>query len=58
MAEAYGTWVEKTNYGRTAMGMERSTFHIDKDGRIAQAWRRVSPQGHAEDVLKTLQPRD
>jgi peroxiredoxin Q/BCP len=51
VAEAYGTWVEKSMYGRTYMGMERSTFLIDKDGRIAKAWRKVSVPKHAEAVM-------
>ncbi len=55
VARAYGTWVEKTSYGRRAMGTERSTFHIDKEGKLAHIWRGVSPNGHADDVLETLQ---
>ncbi len=51
-AEAYGTWVEKSNYGRKYMGMERSTFLIDKDGRIARIWRKVKVDGHAEQVMQ------
>ena len=50
-AEAYGVWVEKSMYGRTYMGVERSTFLIDEDGRIARAWRKVKVPGHAEAVL-------
>ena len=53
-AEAYGAWVEKTNYGRTYMGIQRSTFLVAPDGRIAHAWPKVKAQGHAEDVLRTL----
>jgi peroxiredoxin Q/BCP len=52
VAERYGTWVEKSMYGRKYMGMERSTFLIGADGRIAKAWRKVSVTGHAEAVLK------
>jgi peroxiredoxin Q/BCP len=51
VAEAYGTWTEKSMYGRTYMGMERSTFLIDRDGRIAKAWRKVSVPKHAEQVM-------
>lgn len=51
MLEAYGVWMEKSMYGRKYMGVERSTFLIDKDGRIARAWRKVSVPGHAEEVL-------
>ena len=55
VAEAYGTWVEKSMYGRKYMGIERSTFLIDKDGTVAKAWRKVSVTGHAEAVLKAAQ---
>ena len=51
VAEKYGTWVEKSMYGRKYMGMERSTFLVDKKGRIARAWRKVSVTGHAAEVL-------
>ncbi len=50
VAQAYGVWVEKSMYGRKYMGIERSTFLIDKQGRIAHAWRKVSVTGHAEEV--------
>ena len=50
-ATAYGVWVEKSMYGRKYMGVERSTFLIDKSGRIAQSWRKVKVPGHAEEVL-------
>ncbi len=49
--EAYGVWKEKSMYGRTYMGVERTTFLIDKDGRIAEIWPKVNVQGHAEAVL-------
>lgn len=55
VAEKYGTWVEKSMYGRKYMGMERSTFLIGADGRIAKAWRKVSVTGHAAAVLKAAQ---
>ena len=54
MAEAYGVWKEKSMYGRTFMGIERSTFLIDEDGKIQEAWRKVSPKGHAELLQETL----
>ena len=54
VAEAYGAWVEKMNYGRTFMGVQRSTFLVGPDGRIAHAWPKVKAEGHAEDVLQTL----
>ncbi|WBV41678.1 thioredoxin-dependent thiol peroxidase [Pseudoroseomonas cervicalis] len=50
-AEAYGTWVEKSMYGRTYMGMERSTFLIDRDGKVARIWRKVKVPGHAKAVM-------
>jgi len=49
--EAYGVWKEKSMYGRKYMGVERSTFLIDPEGRIARAWRKVRVPGHAEEVL-------
>lgn len=52
MLQAYGIWVEKSMYGRTYMGVERSTFLIDADGSIARIWRKVKVPGHAEDVLE------
>lgn len=51
VAEAYGVWKEKTNFGRTYMGVERSTFVVDEEGRVARAYRGVSPEGHASEVL-------
>lgn len=53
--EKYGVWVEKSMYGRKYMGVERSTFLIDKDGRIADVWRKVKVPGHAEAVLKAVE---
>ena len=55
VAEKYGTWVEKSMYGRKYMGMERSTFLIDKTGKVARAWRKVSVTGHAAEVLAAAQ---
>ena len=49
--EDYGVWAEKSMYGKTYMGMERSTFLIDGQGNIAQVWRKVSVKGHVEEVL-------
>lgn len=54
VAEAYGVWVEKTNYGRKSMGIERSTFVIDAEGTIVKAMRGVRAGGHAADVLSNL----
>ena len=53
-AEAYGVWKEKKNYGKTYMGIERSTFVIDADGKVAKAMRGIRPAGHAAKVLETL----
>ena len=52
ISTAFGTWVEKSMYGRKYMGMERSTFLIGKGGRVQRAWRKVKVPGHAEEVLK------
>jgi peroxiredoxin Q/BCP len=52
VCEAYGVWVEKSNYGRKYMGIERSTFLIDENGTIARVWRKVRVKGHVEDVLQ------
>jgi len=49
--EAYGVWVEKSMYGRKYMGVERTTFLIGADGRIARIWRKVKVPGHAREVL-------
>lgn len=54
VAEKYGVWVEKTNYGKTYMGVERSTFILDKEGRIAKIFRKVKVDGHTEEVLAAL----
>jgi peroxiredoxin Q/BCP len=53
--EAFGVWVEKSMYGRKYMGVERSTFLIDRTGKIARIWRKVKVPGHAEEVLKAAQ---
>ena len=53
--DAYGVWVEKTLYGRKYMGIERATFLIGRDGKIAEAWHNVKVPGHAEAVLKAAQ---
>jgi peroxiredoxin Q/BCP len=52
MLTAYGVWGEKSMYGKTFMGIVRSTFLIGPDGRIAQVWRNVKVAGHAEKVLE------
>ncbi len=54
VAEAYGVWVEKKNYGKTYHGIERTTFVIDAEGRVSKVMRRVKPDTHADDVLAAL----
>jgi peroxiredoxin Q/BCP len=54
VAESYGVWVEKSMYGRTYFGNERTTFILDPDGRVAQVLRKVKPAEHDELVLKAL----
>jgi peroxiredoxin Q/BCP len=54
VAEAYGSWVEKVNYGKTYMGVARTTFLVDPEGRIARTWPKVKPEGHAAEVIAAL----
>tara|TARA_X000000950_G_scaffold17575_1_gene19200 strand:- start:39 stop:500 length:462 start_codon:yes stop_codon:yes gene_type:complete len=54
MCEDYGVWVEKNMYGRKSMGIERSTFLIDAEGKIARIWRKVKVPGHVEEVLEAV----
>jgi peroxiredoxin Q/BCP len=54
VAEAYGVWVEKSRYGKTYMGVERSTFVIGPDGTLEQALYKVKPEGHAASVLELV----
>jgi peroxiredoxin Q/BCP len=54
LAEAYGVWKEKSMYGRTYMGVERTTFVIDGSGTITHVFSKVKPAGHAEEVLAAL----
>jgi thioredoxin-dependent peroxiredoxin len=54
VADAYGSWVEKQNYGKTYWGTARTTFLVDPEGRIARVWPKVKPEGHAADVLAAL----
>ena len=51
ISDAFGTWVQKSMYGRKYMGMERSTFLIDAGGCVVKAWRKIKVPGHAQDVL-------
>ena len=55
ISDAFGTWVEKSMYGRKYMGMERATFLIGPDGKVLRAWRKVKVPGHAQEVLKAAQ---
>ncbi len=52
VCEDYGVWIEKNMYGRKSMGIERSTFLIDADGKIARVWRKVKVPGHVDEVLE------
>ena len=52
ISDAFGTWVEKSMYGRKYMGMERATYLIGADGTVLKAWRKVKVPKHAEEVLK------
>ncbi len=54
VAERYGAWGEKLNYGKTTIGMIRSTFLIDPDGRVARVWPKVKAEGHADRVIAEL----
>ena len=50
LSEASGVWVQKSMYGKSYMGVERSTFLLDEDGKIIRVWRKVKPEGHAQEV--------
>ncbi len=54
VSKLYGVWKEKSMYGRTYMGIERSTFLIDREGKIAKIWPKVRVAGHAEEVLEAV----
>ena len=54
VCEAYGVWVEKQNYGRTYMGIQRSTFLIGRDKKVIRIWPKVRVKGHAEEVLNAV----
>jgi thioredoxin-dependent peroxiredoxin len=55
VCEAFGVWVEKSMYGKKYMGIERSTFLIDAQSKVARVWRKVKVPGHAADVLEAAQ---
>jgi peroxiredoxin Q/BCP len=54
VADTYGAWVQKQNYGKPYMGIQRATFLVDPDGRVARRWPKVKPEGHAQQVLDAL----
>ena len=54
VAEAYGLWVEKHMFGNTYMGVQRATFLVDADGKLAKIWPKVKPEGHAQEVLEAI----
>ncbi|MBS0979370.1 MULTISPECIES: thioredoxin-dependent thiol peroxidase [Acetobacter] len=54
VTEAYGTWVEKSLYGKTYMGIERTTFLINAEGKIARIWHKVKVDGHADAVVEAV----
>ena len=54
LAESYGVWKQKRMYGRTYMGIERTTFVIDGDGRVAHVFEKVKPAGHAAEVAEVI----
>jgi thioredoxin-dependent peroxiredoxin len=58
LVEALGAWVEKSMYGKKYMGIDRSTFLVDADGRIVKAWRKVKVPGHVEEVLEAAKGLD
>jgi thioredoxin-dependent peroxiredoxin len=58
LCEAFGCWVEKSMYGKTYMGIDRSTFLISPDGKIVEIWRKVKVKGHVESVLDALEKAD
>ena len=57
IAEAYGVWVEKSMYGKTYMGVARTTFVIGKDGKIVHVFEKVKPEGHDQEVLAWVKER-
>jgi len=54
VCEKYGVWVEKKNYGKTYMGIQRATFLIDKQGKVAAVWPKVKVKGHVDEVAEAL----
>ncbi len=58
IAQKYGVWVEKSMYGRTYMGIDRTTFLIDAQGKIARVWSKVKVPGHVDEVAQALKELD
>lgn len=58
ICEKYGVWVEKNNFGKKSMGIQRATFLIDKQGKIAAVWPKVKVKGHVEEVMEKLDELD
>ncbi len=58
VCETYGVWKEKSMYGKKFMGIERTTFLIDKDGKIAHIWNKVKVKGHVDDVKSVLEKHE
>lgn len=54
LANALGVWIEKSMYGRTYMGIDRTTYLLDEDGVVQKVWRKVKPDGHASEVASAL----
>ena len=54
MADKYGAWREKNMYGKKSMGIQRSTYLIDADGKVAKLWKRVKVDGHDQQVIDAL----
>ena len=54
VCERYGVWVEKNMYGKKSMGIERATFLIDREGKVARIWRKVKVDGHVAEVLEAV----
>jgi peroxiredoxin Q/BCP len=54
VAERYGVWQEKSNYGKTFMGIVRTTYLIDRDGKVARRWDKVKVDGHSDEVLQAV----
>lgn len=57
VSDAFGTWVQKSMYGRKYMGVERSTFLIGADGEVLKSWRKVKVPGHAQEVVEAVRER-